>query len=100
MKQAHWLLCKAKSCDWQIMPRSNLTQMASRIWNENLQQKQSGTAKSTNLKKMLETSGQLLPSGYPFELKSLKDALNITGVKIICSENLWSTLKAFDSSFE
>ena len=41
IKQSHWLLCKAKNCDWsrKIMPLSNLTQMASGMWNENLQQK-------------------------------------------------------------
>ena len=48
MKQSHWLLCVAKSCDWsrKITPLSNLTRASLLV--EDLQRKQNWTAKSTS----------------------------------------------------
>ena len=57
-------------------------------WNENLQSNQNGTAKSTNLKEMLDNSSHFLSSEQPSELKNLDVALNIAGVVKIRSENL------------
>ena len=50
---------------------------------------------------MLEKSSQFLSSEQPCEPKSLDDALKITGVEKMPSENFWlrSTKKPFDSSF-
>ena len=61
MKQFHWLLCVAKNSDWsrKIAPLSNLTRATLErrsSLNENLQRKQNGTAKSTNLE---ENAGKI-----------------------------------------
>ena len=57
--------------------------------NENLQQKQNWTAKSTNLEENAGKTSQFLSSEQPCEPKSLEVALKITGVEKIPSENLW-----------
>ena len=47
------------------------------LWNENLQWNQNWTAKSTNLKEMLDNSSQFLSSEQPSELKNLHVVLSI-----------------------
>ena len=104
MKQSHWFLCVAKNRDWSRKSRHCHTWLERRFsWNENLQRKQNWTAKSTNLKKILDRSSQFLTSEQPCKPKSLDVAWEIAaGVELIRSENLRlrSTWRPFDSSFE
>ena len=93
MKQFHWLLCVAKNCDWSrknhatvkpdssVAPRGMKTYSESKIELRNLQ----------ILKEMLEKSSEFLSSEQPYEAKSLKVALKITGLtlgKLVVAVNL------------
>ena len=89
MKQSHWLLGAAKDGGWsrKITPLSNLSRASPLVecqtqWNQNW------TAKSTNLKEILDNPSQFLSSEQPSELKNLDVALSIAGVVKIRSENL------------
>ena len=75
-----------------VASRGMKTYSESRIELQNLQ----------ILKKILDTSNQILLSEQPCEPKSLDVALKIAGVELIRSENLRlrSTWRPFDSSFE
>ena len=91
MKQSHWLLCVAKSCDWsrKIVPLSNLTWTASH-------------GMKTYSKSRIDLQNpQFLSPMQPCDLKSLDATFNIAGVERICLENLrlWSTLKAIRLEF-
>ena len=89
MKQSHWLLCAAKDGDWsrKITPLSNLSR-ASPLVEWHTQWNQNWTAKSTNLKEILDNPSQFLSSEQPSEVKNLDVALSIAGVVKIRSENL------------
>ena len=102
MKQFHWLLCVAKSCDWsrKITPLSNLTRASLLVECKLTAKAELNCENLQILKKMLNTSSQFLSSEQPSEPKSLDVALNIAGVEKIRSENLRlrSTRRPFDPS--
>ena len=76
--------------------------VASRGMKTLLQRKQNWTAKSTNLKKILDKSSQFLSSEQPCKPESLDVARKIAGVELMRSENLQlrSAWRPFDSSYE
>ena len=88
MKQFHWLLCVAKSCDWskKITPLSNLTRAWFPVEPKLTAKVELDCEMWKILKKMQWKLSQFLSSEQPCEAKSFNVALKFAGLEKIPSE--------------